>query len=56
LCACKKPLLLRNISVYRAPASARFNLKSWTGDGGEAYTLSVDASGIHSTRSGGAIY
>jgi cyanophycinase len=56
LCARKKPLTLQNISVYRAPSGARFNLKSWTGDGGAAYTLSVDAGVIHSTQSGGAIY
>jgi len=44
------------ISVYRAPAGAHFNLTSWTGDGGTAYSLSVEKGKIASTQANQSIY
>ena len=37
VCRPNTPLTIHNISVYRAPAGAHFDFKSWTGEGGESY-------------------
>jgi cyanophycinase len=55
---CKKdfPLTFANINVYRVPSGGHFDLASWKGDGGVAYSLSVEAGKIRSTQAGGSIY
>ena len=50
------PLTLKNISVYRVPAGAHFDLPSWTGTDGSSYMLSVDQGVIRSTLPGNATY
>ncbi|MGH9494735.1 MAG: cyanophycinase [Candidatus Sulfotelmatobacter sp.] len=55
-CEEKTPLTFHNVSVYRVPAGGHFDLDSWKGDGGVAYSLSVEAGKITSTQSGNAIY
>jgi cyanophycinase len=52
----KTPLTFRNITVYRAPAGARFDISKWSGEGGVSYSLSVEQGVIHSTQLGGSIY
>jgi len=42
--------------VYRVKAGGHFDLISWTGVGGTAYSLSVVTGKIESTQSGNAIY
>jgi cyanophycinase len=56
--ACEKnvPLTLRGVSVYRVSAGGHFDLNSWTGDGGTAYSLSVVSGKIQSTQAGGGIF
>jgi cyanophycinase len=56
--ACKpgQPLTLRNVAAYRAPAGASFDVRDWSGDGGEAYSITVDAGQIRSSRAGNAVY
>lgn len=56
--ACEKgrPLTFEGVSVYRVPTGGHFDLNSWTGDGGVAYALSVEAGKIESTQAGGGIY
>lgn len=56
VCEKSLPLTFRNISVYRVPAGGHFDLTSWTGDGGVAYSLSVDSGKITSTQTDGGIY
>jgi cyanophycinase len=56
VCQRKVPLTFRDVSVYRAPSGARFNLSSWTGSGGTSYSLSVDRGLIHSTQPDGTVY
>jgi len=56
VCQKAAPLTFRNISVYNAPNGSRFNLASWTGDGGTSYSLSVERGVIHSTQPNNAIY
>jgi cyanophycinase len=56
VCQPKTPLTFRNISVYRAPAGAHFNISTWSGQGGAIYSLSVEQGVIDSTQAGGGIY
>jgi cyanophycinase len=55
---CEKgvPLTFPKVSVYRVPAGGRFDLTSWTGDGGTAYSLSVQHGKIESTQAGKGTY
>ena len=52
----KTPLTYLNIGVYKVPQGATFNLSTWTGAGGVAYTLNVNNGAITSTQAGGNIY
>jgi cyanophycinase-like exopeptidase len=56
VCKPKVPLTIRDISAYRAPTGAHFDLTSWTGDGGETYSISVENGTVLTTRPGDAIY
>jgi cyanophycinase len=56
VCEKDTPLTFRNISVYRVKAGGHFDLTSWAGDGGTAYSLSVERGKIVSTQVGGGIY
>ncbi len=55
VCEPGKPLTMRGFSVYRIGASGAFGVKNWRGEGGTAYTLSVEDGVIHSKQPGGAI-
>jgi cyanophycinase len=53
VCRPKRPLTYRNLSVYRlSEGHAAFSLAAWTGIGGEAYTLSVEAGKLVSSPYG----
>jgi cyanophycinase-like exopeptidase len=56
--ACTKghPLTFQRISVYRVPSGGRFDLRSWKGDGGTAYSLTVENGKIESTQGDHGIY
>jgi cyanophycinase-like exopeptidase len=54
--ASKTPLTYHNIGVYKVPQGGTFNLSTWNGTGGVAYTLNVDAGALTSTQAGGNIY
>lgn len=56
VCQSGTPLTYHNIAVYRIMAGGTFNLSSWSGTGGTAYTVSASAGVLSSTQSGGAIY
>jgi cyanophycinase len=56
VCKAGQPLTLRNVAAYRAPTGATFDVRDWSGDGGEAYSISVEAGQIHSSRAGNAVY
>jgi cyanophycinase len=49
-------LTFRNISVYRVKAGGHFDFTSWTGEGGTAYSLSVERGKVESTQVGKGIY
>ena len=50
------PLSYFNIGVYKVPQGGTFNFSTWTGTGGVAYTLNVNAGSLTSTQAGGSIY
>src|SRR5215831_15907142 len=52
VCAPKTPLTYQNISVYRIKAGGNFNVVSWSGNGGTAYTVSATAGTLSSTQTG----
>jgi cyanophycinase len=54
--AAKTPLTYLNIGVYKVPQGGTFNFSTWTGTGGVAYTLNVNAGSLTSTQAGGSIY
>ncbi len=56
LCKRDQPLTQKNVSTYLVPTGAHFDLESWSGAGGIAYTLSVDAGEIRSTLPGNELY
>jgi cyanophycinase len=54
ICQLRVPLTIQNISVYKVPQGATFNLATWSGAGGTAYTLHVNNGALTSTN--GSIY
>jgi cyanophycinase len=56
VCKSGQPLTLRNVAVYHAPTGAKFDVRGWSGEGGEAYSISVEAGQIHTSRAGNAVY
>jgi cyanophycinase len=55
-CRAGVPLTFKSISVYHAPARAHFDLTQWRGDGGEAYSLTVEQGVIRPSRTVKALY
>ncbi len=51
-----EPLTYRSISAYRLAGKAVFNLKSWRGTGGIAYTVSAEKGVLVSTQTNKRIY
>jgi cyanophycinase len=56
VCKPGQPLTLRNVAAYRAPTGAGFDVRAWSGEGGEAYSISVEAGQIRTSRTGNAVY
>ena len=56
ICKPGQPLTLRNVAAYRAPTGATFDVRDWNGDGGEAYSITVESGQIHTSRAGNAVY
>lgn len=54
VCRPKTPLTFRNVQVYRIGPGGTFDLDTWTGTGGIAYTLTAEAGVLTSSR--GEIY
>jgi cyanophycinase len=56
VCKPSQPLTLHNVAVYHAPSGARFDIRAWNGEGGEAYSISVEAGEIHTSHAGNSVY
>jgi hypothetical protein len=54
VCVSGTPLTYTSIPVYKVSGAATFNLATWTGSGGLAYTVSVNAGALTSSK--GTIY
>jgi len=54
VCVSGSPLTYTGLPVYKVSGSATFNLATWSGTGGTAYTLSVNAGAVSSSN--GSIY
>lgn len=52
----KTPLTFTGVGVYRVSPGATFNLNTWQGTGGLAYSVSATAGVVTSSRPGGEIY
>ena len=50
ICTADEPLSIRGIDVYRAGPGNKFDLHTWTGEGGVAYTLNVMNGVLESSR------
>jgi cyanophycinase len=53
-CVSGTPLTYTGLAVYKVSGAATFNFATWTGTGGTAYTLSVNAGALSSSN--GSIY
>lgn len=53
-CVAGSPLTYTNLPVYKMSGAATFNLSTWTGSGGTAYTVSVNTGALSSSN--GSIY
>ena len=51
VCQVGKPLTFRDINIYKIRSSGRFDLSSWTGEGGTSYSLSA-VDGVLQSSSG----
>jgi len=56
VCKAGTPLTFRGVEVYRAGKGGDFDLKTWSGHGGVAYTLDVVNGVVRSTQAGGGVY
>jgi|SRR5208282_3792288 cyanophycinase len=56
ICKDSVPLTFGGVTVYRVPSGGHFDLPSWRGDGGVAYSLSVEHGVIHSTQADNSAY
>ena len=56
VCKPGQPLTLHNVAAYRAPTGAAFDLRAWSGDGGEAYSISVESGKVRTSRASSAVY
>ena len=56
VCKPNVPLSIRNISAYHALAGAHFDFKTWTGDGGKAYSIAVENGVVRTSLEDNAIY
>ncbi|HET8797980.1 MAG TPA: cyanophycinase [Thermoanaerobaculia bacterium] len=54
VCADRTPLTYTGLAVYKVSGSATFNLATWSGSGGTAYTVSANAGALSSSN--GSIY
>jgi cyanophycinase len=56
VCKQGQPLSLSDVSAHHSPSGTTFNLREWKGKGGEAYSISVEAGMIHTTRADNTVY
>jgi len=55
-CKPDTPLSFRGISAYHGPTGSHFDLTTWTGDGGEAFSLAVENGVVKSANHNDSLY
>jgi cyanophycinase-like exopeptidase len=50
VCKPDTPLTIRDVAVHHVGSGARFDLKSWAGQGSESYSVSVLGGQVRSTN------
>jgi cyanophycinase len=56
VCKPGQPLTFERIAAYHAPTGATFDLRAWTGQGGEAYSIDVRDGTISTSRPRNDVY
>lgn len=56
VCKPGRPLTMRNVAAYHAPTGATFDVRAWSGGGGDGYSISVESGRIHTSRYGNVAY
>ena len=56
ICKDNVPLTFLDILTYHGPTGAHFDLATWSGRGGESYSLSVEKGVVRSDRADGSVY
>jgi hypothetical protein len=56
VCKPGQALTLRNVAVFHAPTGATFDIRGWSGQAGDPYSISVESGEIHSSRAGNVVY
>jgi hypothetical protein len=56
VCRTQTPLSFNGLEVYHVAHRATFDIQSWTGFGGDSYSLAVDKGTLRSARHDGAVY
>jgi len=56
VCKVKTPLTFEKLEVYHAPQGSHFDLDRWAGEGGNAYSLSVEKGVVVSTQADKSLY
>jgi cyanophycinase len=56
ICEPRKPLTFHDVTVYKVPVGGHFDFSSWNGDGGTAYSVTVEQGKIGSTQKNKSIY
>jgi cyanophycinase len=56
VCEPGRPLTMRNVAAYHAPTGATFDVRAWSGGGGDGYSISVESGRIHTSRYGNVAY
>jgi cyanophycinase len=56
VCKPGQPLTVHRVAAYHAPTGATFNIRDWNGEGGEAYSVSVESGQIMASRGRHAAY
>lgn len=56
VCRAGQPLTIHGVAAYHAPSHATFDLRAWSGEGGESYVISVEGGQVHTDRAGNAVY
>jgi len=56
VCEAGVELSFKDVRAHHSPRGSRFSLRTWSGNGGESYQISVEKGLLRSTKPGNAVY